>query len=327
MGGIIAPSSAAGDPTSTTDRSLTAVRLADFDYDRCRRRRSPSSPIEPRDAARLLVDGGPGRAAAASPRPRPAGAAAARRSRSSSTTPGSSRPGSTCAGRPAAPSRCCCSSRSTTSTAAGSAWPVRPARLRDGRAAARPPTGSRFVVVGRRTEAGDTLHGRRSRATTRSRRSTAIGEVPLPPYITTPLADPERYQTVYASRPGSAAAPTAGLHLTADAARRARRARRRRRPGRARRRARHVPAGQRRRSRPATASTASATACRPRRSTRAAARRGWWRSARPRYARWSRRRPSAGSRDAPACSSTGPTTGSSSTCCSPTSTCPARRCS
>lgn len=38
--------------------------------------------------------------------------------------------------------------------------------------------------------------------------------VALPPYITTDLADPERYQTVYARRPGSVAAPTAGLHLT-----------------------------------------------------------------------------------------------------------------
>jgi S-adenosylmethionine:tRNA ribosyltransferase-isomerase len=41
-----------------------------------------------------------------------------------------------------------------------------------------------------------------------------VGEVPLPPYIHTPLADPERYQTVYADQPGSVAAPTAGLHLT-----------------------------------------------------------------------------------------------------------------
>jgi S-adenosylmethionine:tRNA ribosyltransferase-isomerase len=42
----------------------------------------------------------------------------------------------------------------------------------------------------------------------------AVGEVPLPPYIHEPLADPDRYQTVYARRPGSVAAPTAGLHLT-----------------------------------------------------------------------------------------------------------------
>jgi S-adenosylmethionine:tRNA ribosyltransferase-isomerase len=42
------------------------------------------------------------------------------------------------------------------------------------------------------------------------------GEMPLPPYITEPLADPERYQTVYARREGSAAAPTAGLHFTPE---------------------------------------------------------------------------------------------------------------
>src|SRR6059058_3594039 len=44
----------------------------------------------------------------------------------------------------------------------------------------------------------------------------AAGELPLPPYITEPLADPERYQTVYADEAGSAAAPTAGLHFTED---------------------------------------------------------------------------------------------------------------
>jgi S-adenosylmethionine:tRNA ribosyltransferase-isomerase len=42
------------------------------------------------------------------------------------------------------------------------------------------------------------------------------GETPLPPYITEPLADPERYQTVYAREEGSAAAPTAGLHFTPE---------------------------------------------------------------------------------------------------------------
>jgi S-adenosylmethionine:tRNA ribosyltransferase-isomerase len=42
------------------------------------------------------------------------------------------------------------------------------------------------------------------------------GQTPLPPYITEPLGDPSRYQTVYAREPGSAAAPTAGLHFTPE---------------------------------------------------------------------------------------------------------------
>jgi S-adenosylmethionine:tRNA ribosyltransferase-isomerase len=43
-----------------------------------------------------------------------------------------------------------------------------------------------------------------------------IGQMPLPPYIHTHLENQERYQTVYADRPGSAAAPTAGLHFTPE---------------------------------------------------------------------------------------------------------------
>lgn len=43
-----------------------------------------------------------------------------------------------------------------------------------------------------------------------------VGHVPLPPYIHKQLEDPERYQTVYAKEPGSAAAPTAGLHFTPE---------------------------------------------------------------------------------------------------------------
>lgn len=41
-----------------------------------------------------------------------------------------------------------------------------------------------------------------------------VGEMPLPPYIHTPLTNPDRYQTVYSKESGSAAAPTAGLHFT-----------------------------------------------------------------------------------------------------------------
>lgn len=43
-----------------------------------------------------------------------------------------------------------------------------------------------------------------------------LGTMPLPPYITEKLEDAERYQTVYSKTPGSAAAPTAGLHFTPE---------------------------------------------------------------------------------------------------------------
>jgi S-adenosylmethionine:tRNA ribosyltransferase-isomerase len=47
-------------------------------------------------------------------------------------------------------------------------------------------------------------------------RGAPAGEMPLPPYIHEPLADPARYQTVYGEVEGSAAAPTAGLHFTPE---------------------------------------------------------------------------------------------------------------
>lgn len=46
--------------------------------------------------------------------------------------------------------------------------------------------------------------------------STHIGEIPLPPYLKSKLSDEERYQTVFAREGGSAAAPTAGLHMTQE---------------------------------------------------------------------------------------------------------------
>ncbi len=65
-----------------------------------------------------------------------------------------------------------------------------------------------------RTPAGDTFHVRILGDGDPLDLLATHGEMPLPPYITTPLADAGRYQTVYANEPGSAAAPTAGLHLT-----------------------------------------------------------------------------------------------------------------
>ena len=75
---------------------------------------------------------------------------------------------------------------------------------------------SEVVRIGERTKAGDTfiveLVGQ-----TRDDVEALLkkyGEMPLPPYIETRLEQADRYQTVYANRPASAAAPTAGLHFT-----------------------------------------------------------------------------------------------------------------
>ena len=76
--------------------------------------------------------------------------------------------------------------------------------------------GTPVVAIGARTDAGDTF----TVSLIGSVDSLAVlaehGEMPLPPYITERLADPDRYQTVYARQPGSAAAPTAGLHFTPE---------------------------------------------------------------------------------------------------------------
>ena len=75
--------------------------------------------------------------------------------------------------------------------------------------------GKRVVRVGPRTEAGDTfvveiLDENPMELLQR------IGSMPLPPYIRSSLTDLERYQTIYARRTASAAAPTAGLHFTPE---------------------------------------------------------------------------------------------------------------
>lgn len=78
-------------------------------------------------------------------------------------------------------------------------------------------TGEEFAEVLGRSSAGDTFRIRLCVGPTSGERRAAIeavGALPLPPYITTTLEDLERYQTVYAHEAKSSAAPTAGLHFT-----------------------------------------------------------------------------------------------------------------
>ena len=74
--------------------------------------------------------------------------------------------------------------------------------------------GTPVVEIGSRTDAGDTFEVALLGEGEPLDLLTTYGAMPLPPYIHTTLERPERYQTVYANEPGSAAAPTAGLHLT-----------------------------------------------------------------------------------------------------------------
>jgi S-adenosylmethionine:tRNA ribosyltransferase-isomerase len=76
--------------------------------------------------------------------------------------------------------------------------------------------GTAIVELGARTAAGDTFTITLLGDDDPTRLLERYGEMPLPPYISTPLASADRYQTVYADRPGSAAAPTAGLHFTPE---------------------------------------------------------------------------------------------------------------
>lgn len=93
---------------------------------------------------------------------------------------------------------------------------VRPARKLPPGTVLYAASGEAVAEVGARTDAGDTfavtLLGEGDVLDALARH----GEMPLPPYIRERLDRPERYQTVYAAEPGSAAAPTAGLHLTDD---------------------------------------------------------------------------------------------------------------
>ena len=76
--------------------------------------------------------------------------------------------------------------------------------------------GVEVIRMGERSAAGDTFHVEIIPEGDPLDVLDRHGEMPLPPYIGTRLDDPDRYQTVFANEPGSAAAPTAGLHLTTE---------------------------------------------------------------------------------------------------------------
>ncbi len=188
------------------------MQLADFDYD-LPDDRIAQSPIEPRDAARLLVDRG-------SDLPS---------HRQVHDLPDVLRPGDLLVVNETKviPARLPLR-RSTGGAAevlllepldgARIVWEalIRPAkRLKTGEVL-RSVAGDEVVQIGERTAAGDTFEVRLIGSADSLDLLAVHGEMPLPPYITERLADPERYQTVYAREPGSSAAPTAGLHFTPE---------------------------------------------------------------------------------------------------------------
>jgi S-adenosylmethionine:tRNA ribosyltransferase-isomerase len=186
------------------------MRLEDFDYD-LPEARIAQVPLEPRDAARLLVDRGSRppehrRVAHLPTLLRPGDVVVVNESR---VLPARLRLHRTSGG---AAEVLLLEATNLERTA----WEalIRPARrLRTGEELLA-PDGRAVLAVGERTATGDTFAVRLCGPP--EDLLERYGEVPLPPYIHTRLDDPERYQTVYATSPGSAAAPTAGLHLTPE---------------------------------------------------------------------------------------------------------------
>jgi S-adenosylmethionine:tRNA ribosyltransferase-isomerase len=194
------------------DRSLPLVRLEDLDYDL-----DPALiaqvPIEPRDAARLLVDRG----------------SDAPEHRHVRDLPELLAPGDLVVVNDTK----VIPARLRLRRASGGAsevlllepcdpsqrhWEalVKPARKMPPGSRLHDSSGRAVVEVGQRTATGDTFVVTLLGDDDPLDVLAALGEMPLPPYIHTTLEDPERYQTVFARRPASAAAPTAGLHLTDD---------------------------------------------------------------------------------------------------------------
>jgi S-adenosylmethionine:tRNA ribosyltransferase-isomerase len=198
---------------STSNRPPVAwwlMRLADFDYE-LPPERIAQTPIAPRDAARLLVDRG----------------SAAPEHRHVDELAEILRPGDLLVVNETKviPARLALV-RSTGGRAEvlmlepldgeRKRWEalVRPARKLKRGEVLHAPDGTPLVEIGERTPAGDTFTVTLLGPVDSLELLAEHGEMPLPPYITERLADPDRYQTIYARHPGSAAAPTAGLHFT-----------------------------------------------------------------------------------------------------------------
>ncbi|MEO6652156.1 MAG: tRNA preQ1(34) S-adenosylmethionine ribosyltransferase-isomerase QueA [Ilumatobacteraceae bacterium] len=186
------------------------MRLADFDYD-LPRDRIAQTPISPRDAARLLVDRG-------SDRPE---------HRYVSDLAEILRPGDLLVVNETKVIPARLALRRATGGQAEvlmlepldgtrTVWEalMRPGRKIKPGEVLLAPDGTPVVEVGERTPAGDTFRVTVLGSVDSLELLDEYGEMPLPPYITERLHDPDRYQTIYAREPGSAAAPTAGLHFT-----------------------------------------------------------------------------------------------------------------
>lgn len=198
---------------SDGDRSLiAAMQLSDFDYE-LPQDRIAQTPVEPRDAARLLVDRGGGRP----------------EHRHVRDLPDILRSGDLVVVNETKVIPARLPLRRATGGRAEvlmlepldgerRRWEalVRPARKLKPGERLTAPDGTPIVEIGGRTEAGDTFEVSLLGSVDSLELLADHGEMPLPPYITERLADPDRYQTVYAREPGSAAAPTAGLHFTAE---------------------------------------------------------------------------------------------------------------
>jgi S-adenosylmethionine:tRNA ribosyltransferase-isomerase len=186
------------------------VRLSDFDYE-LPEQRIAQTPIEPRDSARLLVDRG----------------TRAPDHRQVSDLTELLRPGDLLVLNETKVIPARLSLRRSTGGAAEvlmlepldgerRVWEalVRPARKLQFGETLFADNGIPVVEIGARTESGDTFRVSLIGSVDSLDLLDEHGVMPLPPYITERLDRPDRYQTVYARQPGSAAAPTAGLHFT-----------------------------------------------------------------------------------------------------------------